>query len=213
MSVPLMVAGGVKSIIDMYRSEQTRKNQIKGLENLADVTPAEREYVKKRREIMKSGDPVLKEEFSKNISAIRQQGQFNQQRATGQVIQQGLEGSIVAQELRRRVDKDVLQSVAEQARAMAIANARAKQRAESEIEAMNLSTDARRREALSRIASLGGYDKSVGGNLIRLGQVAGSALAGYEGQGFEDFDFGFGDLFQMVGGDGSTPVTGGNPIS
>ena len=192
MSIPLMVAGGLSAISSMYQSEQTRKKQIKGLENLAEVTPAERAYVKRRRDIIKNGDPLIKEEFSKNIQAVRQQGQFNRQRGTGQSIQQGMEGSIVAQELRRRVDKDILKSVAEQARAMALANAQAKRQAENEIEGMNLQTGSRRHQALAKIAGIGSYDKSFGGNMVRAGSIAQGVLANSsEGQSYEDVDFGW----------------------
>ena len=146
MSIPIVagILGGVKAIGDMYGAERQRQNTIASLKDLSKITPAEREYAERRREIIKGGDPLLRQEFNKNVQTIRQQGQFNQQRATGQAIQQGLENSIVAQELRRRVDADTLRSVAEQARQLAIRNAEAKRQAELELEAMNLRTDARK---------------------------------------------------------------------
>ena len=115
-------AGVVKAGMDVYGAEQQRKaqnralkGQLDALKNLANVTPAERDYVQRRRKIMAEGDPMLKEQFQQATGTIRQQGSFMRQRAQGQAIQQGLEGSIVAQELRRKVDKDVLTSVQEQA--------------------------------------------------------------------------------------------------
>ena len=195
MSIPIVagILGGVKAIGDMYGAERQRQNTIASLKDLSKITPAEREYAERRREIIKGGDPLLRQEFNKNVQTIRQQGQFNQQRATGQAIQQGLENSIVAQELRRRVDADTLRSVAEQARQMAIRNAEAKRQAELELEAMNLRTDARKQEYGAKIKQVGGYDRSIEGQLMRLAQIGMGAYGGYQGglgllSGEEEFD-------------------------
>ena len=173
------IAGGVKAIGGMYKQEQQRKNSIKGLENLAKVTPAERAYVERRRKIIDEGDPQIAEEFNTAVQSVRQQGQFNRQRQEGGIIQSGLEDSIVAQELRRRVDKDILTSVAEQARKLAMANAAAKRQAEGEIEQMNLTTDARRQQALSKIAGIGSYDGSWQAQLGRVVDIGSGAVSGF----------------------------------
>ena len=151
-----LIYGGsqaLKSVGGAYQAEQNRlaqkrklSGQLGALNNLAEITPSERAYAERRRRIMKGGDPLLNQEFNEKIGTIRQQGVFNRQRAQGQAIQQGLEGSIVAQELRRKVDQDVLASVADQARQLAMANARAKRSAEDELEMMNIKTDARKQE-------------------------------------------------------------------
>ena len=186
MAIPLWLlasyVGGqaIKGGLDAYGKEQERKAKIRGLKgqqealaNLAKVTPSEREYVKRRRQIMKQGDPTLKAEFDRRSNIIRQQGQFMRQRQQGQTIQQGLENSIVAQELRRRVDQDVLSSVAEQARQLALANVEAKRRAENELEAMQLRTDARKQQVKYQQAQVGakideipGYDRW--GTLLKI---------------------------------------------
>ena len=188
MALPLVIAGlaVAKGAMSAYEKEKQRKadkrqlqGQLSALTDLAKVTPAERDYVKRRRRIAAEGDPMINEEFRKKTGAIRQEGAFARQRAQGQAIQQGLEGSIVAQELRRKVDKDVLTSVADQARQMALANAQAKRRAEGEIEQMNLRTDARKADidykkagVRGQIDALGGYD--------RWGTLANVALGGAE---------------------------------
>jgi hypothetical protein len=133
---------------------QSHKSQIAGLRELKDVTPAERAYEKRRQEIMKTGDPLINQAGNEAIGVVRQQGQFNLQRATGQAINQGLENSIVAQELRRKVDADTLRGVAKQAREMALANAQAKRSAENELEAFNMNKDSRNRDIDARIAGM-----------------------------------------------------------
>jgi len=184
MPIPWLVAAGLgaaKGALDAYGADQKRKannraikGQIGALQNLANVTPAERDYVQRRRKIMQTGDPLVNEQFKESMGAVRQQGVFNRQRAQGQAIQQGLEGSIVAQELRRKVDKDVLDSVSQQAKAMALANARFKRQAEGEIEQMNLRTDARKADVKSKIAGLQGQVQEFD----RGAALAGIAMSG-----------------------------------
>ena len=193
MAIQYVMAGAglVKGIMDAYGQEQQRKAQrraLKGqlgaLENLANVTPSERDYVARRRRIMAEGDPMINEEFNRSTGTIRQQGAFNRQRAQGQAIQQGLEGSIVAQELRRKVDKDVLDSVANQARQMALANRQAKRVAEGEMEQMNLRTDARKQDVAykkavvqSQLDAMPGYSSGMAWGQAALGTLQGYASA------------------------------------
>ena len=188
--ITMAIAGAGKGLLDVYGREKKRQaekralsGQLDALNNLAKVTPSERDYVARRRRIMEHGDPLLKDEFNRQAGTIRQEGQFARQRAQGQVIQQGLEGSIVAQELRRKVDKDVLTSVAEQARELAKANALAKRRAEGELEQMNLKTDARKQETAYKSAVVKGQIDALGdyGWDDRLMALAGMGLGGLEG--------------------------------
>tara|TARA_B110000467_G_scaffold157979_1_gene173464 strand:+ start:309 stop:896 length:588 start_codon:yes stop_codon:yes gene_type:complete len=190
--------GMAKAASSAYGKEQDRKNNVnalntkkKALENLANVTPSERRYVRKKREIAAKGDPLLKAQSAETTQAIKQVGSDNRMASMGQSVSQGLENSVVAQELRRRVDKDTLSQVAKEARMLAAKNAKAKQMAELDIEKMNMKTDDRRRDVNykkgmvdAEIAGVGGYD--------RWGTLANVALAGVEsgvdayGVGWED---------------------------
>ena len=203
-----LIYGGsqaVKSLSGAYASEKKRKadkrrlsGQMGALENLAEVTPSERGYVERRRRIMDQGDPMLKEQFNKQIGSIRQQGTFNRQRAQGQTIQQGLENSIVAQELRRKVDKDVLTSVAEQARQMAMANAQAKRQAENEMEAMNMKLDARKQEVAYKKDMLKADKDALGGygwddRLMTLANIGTDFADGFTSFGSKKTKSGYGE--------------------
>ena len=181
MALPLIMAGAsiVGGISKAIGGERARKSQIAGLRKLSEVTPAERAYEKRRQDIIKGGDPLINQMGQQAIQTIRQQGQLGRQRATGQAIQQGLENSIVAQELRRKVDKDVLRSVAEQARSMAFANQKAKRQAEDELEKYRLGIDDRKRQTDSQIAQIGGYDRF--GALTNIALGAGKAYLGSGG--------------------------------
>ena len=161
------------------RASRDRSNQIAGMRRLAEVTPAERDYEKRRRDIIEKGDPLIQQAGNKAIQTIRQQGQFNRQRATGQAIQQGLENSIVAQELRRRVDSDTLRSVAEQARSIASANEQAKRRAEDDLERFQLGLDDRQRSTDAQILGM----PSAPSRMELLGNLASTGLGAYTSAG------------------------------
>ena len=190
MSLPVILSLG-KAYMDernkYYANQQNQKDRsrkIAGLRKLADVTPAEREYEKRRRDIIEKGDPLINKAGGEAIQTTRQQGQFNRIRSQGQAIQQGLENSIVAQELRRKVDKDVLRSVAEQARKMALANAQAKRRAEGELEQFEMMKDDRARKIDAQITGLPKipeYDRY--GALARIGMSAGDAYMNMQQSG------------------------------
>ena len=182
--LPLVMAGisMATSAYGAYQNEQNRKRQIAGLKSLRDTTPSERKYMTRRREIIEGGDPILNEQFKRNVGTIRQQGQFSRQRSQGAIIGQGLEGSIVAQELRRKVDKDVLRSVAGQAKELAVRNAKLRQDAELDIENMELGIADRGAQVDSKIAQIGGYD--------RAGTLANIAMAGVSGYVGAGGDFG-----------------------
>ena len=184
MALPLLMAGinAVGAGVNAYQNEENRKRQVAGLKSLRNTTPSERKYMARRREIIEGGDPILNQEFQQNIGAVRQQGQFNRQRAQGNIIGQGLEGSIVAQELRRKVDKDVLSSVAGQARELAVRNAKARQQAELDIENMQLRIGDRGADANRQIAQIGAFDKA--------GAIANIAMAGLSGYTSAGGDFG-----------------------
>ena len=83
-----------------------------------------------------------------------------------------------------------------------MANAIAKRNAENEIEGMNLQTDSRRREALAKIAGIGGYDKSGMANMMRAGNIGLGVLSGMDAENageLESFDFGFGNILEGIG--------------
>tara|TARA_R100000808_G_C2146871_1_gene154790 strand:+ start:1304 stop:1909 length:606 start_codon:yes stop_codon:yes gene_type:complete len=186
--IPALVGAGV-SLYGSYKANQARDKQIAGLRKLRNVTPAERDYEKRRRDIIQGGDPTIEEAGDKVIQKTRQEGQFQRQTVQGQAIQQGLEGSIVAQELRRKVDDKVLKSVAEQARKIALANAEAKKRAELELEGLMMRRGDRNRQISSQIAQI--PDKvGFGERLISAGLSGASRLS--------DSDFGISDSDDTV---------------
>ena len=130
------VTGMVKSGIDAYTgykkgqsAERGRLLRNKQIDDLSKITPAERDYVKRQKEISEFGDKnidaVYDTQRTRAHSSIVQAGSQFRQKMVGQAISQGLENSIVAQELRSRADKDTLKNISETSSKIAEANAMA----------------------------------------------------------------------------------------
>lgn len=79
---------------------------------------------------------------------VYQAGAESKQQAQGQVITQGLEGSIVAQEIARKIDTGTMQTIATQARQIALANEATKAQVSQALTTAQLS----RAERLKQIA-------------------------------------------------------------
>ena len=125
-------------------------------------TPTETEMQGRFKKLIEEGDPelqaILDESARLALGSIRQQGAENVQTAQGQVIRQGLENSIVAQDILARTDKQTLKSLSETARKIAVENKNAqlgvRRQAQSDLDRLNLSGDARKRTALTNLAGL-----------------------------------------------------------
>tara|TARA_Y100001938_G_scaffold151019_1_gene245162 strand:+ start:350 stop:1060 length:711 start_codon:yes stop_codon:yes gene_type:complete len=191
MALPLIMAGMAmaKGATDAYANEQRRKSQRRAFQKLSEVTPSEREYQKHLRSIAESGDPaqnqLMSERMNRVLGNIRQTGAEQLQRTQGSIIGQGLENSIVAQELRRKVDKDTMRSIAEQSRRISAENmARqeaTKRQAEERLHQFNIGLDSRKQQMDANIAQLGGNDRW--GTLANIAQ---SGLETYIGSGGMD---------------------------
>jgi hypothetical protein len=130
---------------------------------LSQTTPSEREYIKRQQQIAEQGDPNLQSKFNRVIGGLRQQGQFAQQRATGNIIGQGLENSIIASDIRRRTDQTTMRSIAEQSQMLAEQNRLAKQQASDRALQMQMGVQGRVRQAQMNAPSTGDMLRSIAG--------------------------------------------------
>ena len=156
------------------------RRKQKQLDNLSKITPAERDYVKRQREIADSGDPRLANALNKQTSIIRQQGAFERSRIGGSLVRQGLENSIVADELRRKVDKGVMDKITEESGRIAEANRLAKIQAEDNITNFNLKRDERLRQLAMKSAGVSGGSQL--GNILQAGADIGLGVMGDKAQ-------------------------------
>ena len=162
MAVPWwLIAQGAKIGMD-YLGGKAKQDRMRDLSN---ITPAERDYVKRQRDIVSQGDPSLQGKLNKQTSAIRQQGNFERSRVQGGLIRQGLENSIISDELRRKVDKNVMDQISEESGKIAEQNRLAKLQAEENITNFELKRD----ERLRQIAMQTPTDSEL---LLQAGQSA-----------------------------------------
>ena len=162
MAVPWwLVAQGAKMGRD-YLGGKAKQSKMK---DLSKITPHERDYVKRQREIAESGDPLLQDKLGRQVGAIRQEGQFQRQRQFGTIARQGLENSIIADELRRRTDKGVMDQISEESGKIAEQNRLSKQQAQGKLDDFNF----RRDERLRQIAMQTPTDSEL---LLQAGQSA-----------------------------------------
>jgi hypothetical protein len=132
-------------------------------------SPTEKEMVSRFQDMIKNGDPelqkILDEKTKLALSGIRQQGAENIQRVQGTVIGQGLENSIVAQDIMARTDEATLKQLSETARKIATENRNAqlgvKRQAQSDLDRLNLSVEGRKRTAITNLAGLSTPIQSV----------------------------------------------------
>jgi hypothetical protein len=117
---------------------QQRKQQLLAYNIARQETEGEVDWRNKMGERMSYGDPDLKRRQNLYSQPIRQMGEERRQFAQGQSIKQGLENSIVAHELRRKVDNETLKSLGQVAEKIALYNDDYKKRAEEKLDQYNL---------------------------------------------------------------------------
>ena len=161
--------GALKGVLSAYSARREGLRNIR----LSQITPSEREYIKQQQQIAEQGDPNIQSKFNRIIGGLRQQGQFAQQRVTGNIISQGLENSIIASDIRRRTDQTTMRSIAEQSQMLAEQNRVAKQQAEDRALQMQMGIDARVRQAQMGALSTGDMYRGM------LGSIAGAGLQAF----------------------------------
>ena len=164
MAVPAVIQG-VGSVFG-------KNEQIKSLEKQKQMGKYEKEYFKRLESEAKEGDPMYQQKLNQAISPIRQQGQFMQQRATGTAIQQGLENSIIASELRNRASRATMGQISQTSERMAMQNAEYRRQAQGRLDQARLS----REEKLRGIAQQqSGLRSGMVGDILGMG----AGLAGH----------------------------------
>ena len=108
------------------KQENLKKKQIKAelksLEAQKQIQPLEAEAIENLREASREGTMDVDTLTQQIAQPIYQQGQMQTSEAMGQITAQGLEGSIIAQNVAARIGADTRASIAAQARSIAMAN-------------------------------------------------------------------------------------------
>ena len=194
MPLPLwaLMAGvkGIQAVGSHISGNKQADRMNKYATDLSAVTPNERDYMKRQRGIAEGGDPfqnqLMSEQMNRVMGNIRQTGAENLQRAEGSIIGQGMENSIVASELRRKVNKDTLRNIGEQSRRITsenrLAQEQTKRQAEDRLYQAQQGVDARGRQAMgirSQIPSRGERNMQLIGSLAQTGMEAYQSSPGF----------------------------------
>ena len=132
--VTMALMATAKFGLDAYGKHRQRK----ALDEAGKETPEQKQYKKKLTELSTKGDPNINSIRNRRISAVRQVGSDTQQKITGDLIQSGMENSVVASELRRKAGGDVMRQVAEESQKIAERNRQFKQQYSEKLDKYNM---------------------------------------------------------------------------
>jgi hypothetical protein len=110
-------------------AEAKAEAELKALDQAKQVTPAEARAMASLQRGAEEGTMDVEALNRQMAQPIYQQGQEQQAQAQAQITTQGLEGSIIAQEVAQKIGGDVRASIADQARSIAMANEQTKESA------------------------------------------------------------------------------------
>ena len=114
-------------------AEAKAEAELKALDQAKQVTPAEARAMARLQRGAEEGTMDVEALNRQMAQPIYQQGQAQQAQAQAQITTQGLEGSIIAQEVAQKIGGDVRASIADQARSIAMANEQTKESARREM--------------------------------------------------------------------------------
>ena len=114
-------------------AEAKAEAELKALDQAKQVTPAEARAMASLQRGAEEGTMDVEALNRQMAQPIYQQGQAQQAQAQAQITTQGLQGSIIAQEVAQKIGGDVRASIADQARSIAMANEQTKESARREM--------------------------------------------------------------------------------
>tara|TARA_B100000965_G_C19548300_1_gene738914 strand:+ start:471 stop:1058 length:588 start_codon:yes stop_codon:yes gene_type:complete len=130
---------------NIFNIGRNARSQRKAYQEAQKESPSEIKYRERLEKAKEFGDPDL---YKKQIQAFRpivSQGERAIASTTGTAIRQGLENSIIAGEMKSRVNAKTLQSLSDVAEKIAQYNEEYKDRAELDLERYNMERDSRLR--------------------------------------------------------------------
>ena len=163
----------VGSAVSGYSARrQAKKQRSQALKDAKYQTPEELEYVNKMRKRSQYGMDNIGEIRNQAIQPMFQQGEQAQVRATGNIIRQGMENSIVANEIRSKIDSNTQTQISDMALKVAQMNKQYKEGQEARLDNYNLERANRIRGITSQANDR--YNSAIAGTGI--GDIIGGAL-------------------------------------
>ena len=106
--------------------KEQEKARLKQLDAMSKMTAEEQQAMARMRKGAEQGTMDVAKLNQQMAQPLYQQGEAQEAQAMQKITQQGLEGSIIAQEVSRKIGSDVRASIAQQARKIAMENERTK---------------------------------------------------------------------------------------
>lgn len=139
-------------------------------------SPEELEWLEKTKKRSKYGAEDFQQKKALALQPIYSMGQQTKQQATGQAIRQGLENSVIANEIRSRMDARTQTQMSKVAQQIALMNEQYKQQNEQAVDKYHLAR-------ADRIRNISGQASSqYEANYTSGSAVFGASLAGLGGQ-------------------------------
>ena len=154
------VGGAVIKRGQAHKRAEKKAQSARRMNKLAGrVSPEQKAHLDRIRKTASSGIDTHGA-VSKIATPLYQQGEAQEAQAMGKITQQGLEGTIVAQEVSRKVAADVRADIAGQARKIALENERAKDEAARNLQAATFKRSALLTD-LAKKRELIGHQESI----------------------------------------------------
>ncbi len=125
-----------QALIDKQRElfKSQKKSSLAALDKASKLTAEERQAMGRMRKGAEEGTMDVEGLNRQMAQPLYQQGEAQEATAMQKITRQGLEGSIIAQDVSRKIGGDVRASIAKQAREIAMENERTKAAAERNLQ-------------------------------------------------------------------------------
>ena len=130
---------------NLFSIGSSARSQRRAYQQAQKESPSEIKYRERLEKAKEFGDPDLYKKQMQSFRPIVSQGERALSSTTGTAIRQGLENSIIAGEMKSRVNAKTLQSLTEVAERIANYNEEYKDKAELDLERYNMERDSRLR--------------------------------------------------------------------
>jgi hypothetical protein len=170
-----IVGGVIKRQQEKKLIAEQKKAGLKQLKAAGRMSPEEAQAMSRMKKGAEQGTMNVEKLNMQMAQPLYQQGEAQEAQAMGKITAQGLEGSIIAQEVSRKIGADVRASIATQARQIALENERTKADAERRYQESLMKRGTLMRELAMKRAGV-----ISGAKLQQMQSKQGQALAAYE---------------------------------
>ena len=120
------ISSAIKRKQEKKAIKKQKEASLKQLDLASQMTAEEQQAMSRMRRAAEQGTMDVERLNQQMAQPLYQQGEAQEAQAMQRITQQGLEGSIIAQDVSRKVGSDVRASIAQQARQIAMDNERTK---------------------------------------------------------------------------------------